>query len=73
MSIMDMTVEETNLIAIYKADTIPATLARIAAVIPDLDEEMRSIARHGAAKLSALTEAQFSALSFAPADDIDEG
>ena len=31
MSIMDMTVEETNLIAIYKANTIPATLARIGA------------------------------------------
>ena len=72
MSILNFTVEEINLIAIYKADTAAATLARIAAALPDMDEDIRAIAGQGAAKISALTESEFSALSFAPADE-DEG
>lgn len=68
MSIMNFTVEETNLIAIYKADTLAATLARIAADLPELyDEDIITIAESASRKLAALTEPEYSALSFAPA------
>lgn len=72
MSIMNFTVEETNLIAIYKADTATATLARIAADLPDMsDEDIITIAESANRKLAALTEPEFTALSFAPADETD--
>ena len=68
MSIYDFTVEETNLIAIYKATTVAATLARIAAALPDMGGDMLRIAESARRKLSGLTEFDFNALSFAPAD-----
>ena len=71
MSILNFTVEETNLIAIYKTDTAAATLARIAAVLPDMGGDMRIIAEGASRNLTALTEPEFSALSFAPADETD--
>jgi len=72
MSIMNFTVEETNIIAIYKEDTAAATLARIAAVLPELyDEDIISIAESASRKLAALTEPEYSALSFSPADETD--
>jgi len=71
MSIMNFTVEETNLVAIYKANTRAATLARIADALPYMDEDMRTIAEQGAAKLAALTEPEYAALTFAPADETD--
>jgi len=72
MSIMNFTVEETNLIAIYKEDTAAATLARIAAALPELyDEDIITIAESASRKLAALTEPEYSALSFALADETD--
>ena len=74
MSIMNFTVEETNLIAIYREDTAAAALARITAELPDLeDEDIITIAENAARKLAALTEPEYSALSFAAADETDEG
>jgi hypothetical protein len=69
---MNFTVEEINLVAIYKADTLAATLARIADALPYMDGEMQSIAEGATRKLTLLTEPEFSALSFTPADDTDE-
>ena len=71
MSIFGFTVEETNLIAIYKANTAAATLAVIAAALPDMDVDMRAIAEGASRKLDALTEQDFSAISFAPADETE--
>ena len=72
MSIMNFTVEETNLIAIYKADTAAATLVQIAAALPELyDEDIITIAESASRKLAALTESEYSALTFAPADETD--
>jgi hypothetical protein len=68
---MNFTVEETNLIAMYKAGAQAATLARIAAALPDMDGEMRAIAESASRKLAALTAQEFSALSFTPADETD--
>jgi hypothetical protein len=66
------TVEETNLIAIYKADTVTATVERITAAPDDvLDEDIISIAESASRKLATLTEPEFSALSFAPAGEND--
>jgi len=71
MSIMDFTVEEINLVAIYIADTKAATLAGIAAALPDMDGDIRTIAESASRKLAALTETDFSALSFVPAEETD--
>jgi hypothetical protein len=73
MLINNFTVEETNLIAIYKSDTAVATLALIAAALPDMDGEIQAIAERASRKLAALTEPEYSALSFTPADETDEG
>ena len=67
MSIMDFTVEETNLVAIYIEDT----LARIAAALPYMDEDMRVIAESASRKLAVFTEPEFSALSFTPDDETE--
>jgi hypothetical protein len=65
MSVMNFTVEETNLIAIYKTDTQAATIAQIEEAQADiLDEEIISIAESAVRKLSALSEKDFSAMSF---------
>ena len=71
MSFMDFTVEEINLVAIYVADTKAATLTEISAALPDMDGDMRTIAESASRKLAALTEPDFSALSFAPAEETD--
>jgi hypothetical protein len=68
---MDFSVEETNLIAIYKEDTAAGTLARIAAALPDMDADMRTIAESASRKLAALTVPEFIAITFAPADETD--
>jgi 3-hydroxy-3-methylglutaryl CoA synthase len=73
MHILNFTVEEINLIAMYKADTLAATLTGIDEALPDMyDEDIISIAESASRKLSALTEEDFSALSFTPDGDIDE-
>ena len=67
------TVEETNLIAIYMADTLTATVDNIVAAFGDiLDDDIAEIAESASRKLAALTDTEFSALSFVPEDDIDE-
>ena len=72
MNIYDFTVEETSLIAIYRKDTAAATLAAIDAALPDMDDEdIITAAGNASRKLAALTEQEFSALSFAPADETD--
>jgi len=49
-----------------------ATLARIAAAFPELyDEDIITIAESASRKLAALTEPEYSALTFASADETD--
>ena len=71
MSIMNFTVEEINLIAIYDSGTLAATLAQIAATLPDMDEDMRAIAENASRKLAALNEELYDQISFIPADETD--
>ena len=72
MLLFTFTVEETNLIAIYKASAKGKTLARITDALPLMDDEMRAIAEGASRKLSALTEPEFALLPFIPADEADE-
>ncbi|MCL2457090.1 MAG: transposon-transfer assisting family protein [Defluviitaleaceae bacterium] len=66
MPILNFTAEETNFIAIYKADSLAVTLAKIEAAHWNiLDEEIITIAESAARKLSALTETEFSEMHFA--------
>ena len=71
MLIFNFTVEEINLVAMYKGDTLAATLVRIADAIPYMDREMRTIAEGASRKLAGLTEPEFSVLSFTPAGETD--
>ena len=73
MTIMDFTVEEINLIAIYKDKTKIATLQKIAAALPFMDEEMKEISSSASRKLVVLTDEEYSVIPFTPADDTDEG
>ena len=61
---MNFTVEEINLIAIYKTDTLSATIDQISEALPDMDSDMRVIARSASRKLAALTALEFSVLLF---------
>ena len=70
---MDFTVEETNLINIYKTDTLADTLEWIDAMLSYMDDEMRLITQSASRKLAAVTEPEFAALSFTPADETDGG
>ena len=71
MPITNFTVEEINLVAIYKADTKASTLANISTALPYMDRETRSVANNAKRLLSRLTEQEFSATPFTPADDTE--
>jgi hypothetical protein len=71
MTIFDFTVEETNLVAIYKDDTREDTLARIAAALPDMDADFIPIAESAAAKLRAMSDGDFNAALFTLADETE--
>ena len=71
MSNIDFTVEETNLVDIYLDKTLAATLAGIAAALPDMDGDFKAIAQSASRKLATLTEQEFSAIAFIPADETD--
>lgn len=57
------TVEETNLLSIYKTDDKWEMLTKMATALPLMDQKMRAFAERTMRKLDALTEAEFSALS----------
>jgi hypothetical protein len=69
MNIYDFTIEETSLVAIYKADTKAATLARIAVALPDMDADFIPIAEGVGAKLRAMSDTDFNAEMFSFADE----
>ena len=73
MVILGFTVEETNLVAIYRKETNAATLSGIISALPHMDGEMLRIAASAGRKLNALTEDEFSETSFIAADDREGG
>lgn len=56
------TVEETNLLSIYKTDDKWEMLTNMSAALPLMDREMRAFAERTMRKLDALTEAEFNEL-----------
>ena len=73
MSIINFTAEEINIISIYRADMLAATIAALDEIITNLlDEDMLTIAESAGRKLSTLTEPEFSALSFSLVDEHEE-
>jgi len=67
MTIMDFTVEEINLIAIYKSDSKAKTIIRLNDIFPYMDVEMKEIATTAARKLNNMTDAEYSLALFVPA------
>ena len=73
MSIMNFTTEEINIIAIYKADTLAATLVGLDEALTNLlDEDMINIAETARHKLAMLNDLDYTDISFIPADETDE-
>lgn len=58
------TVEETNLIAIYIADTRGELIGEMTGALPYMDDDMRDLALRTLSKLRAMTDAEFAAMSF---------
>ncbi len=63
------TVEETNLICIYIANTRAELIKEIAEALTFMDEEMRTLADRALDKLRAMSDAEFAAQGFYPAGD----
>jgi hypothetical protein len=67
------TVEEENLICVFDTSGRTALIGDIRAAMPDFEEpEMREIADSAIAKLEAMSDAEFFALTFSPAYEDDE-
>jgi len=72
MPIMNFTVEETNIISMYRTNTLAATLAAIDQAMPFIyDEDILEMVEDAGGKLSTLTEQDFSTLIFPPTDETE--
>lgn len=63
------TVEETNLICIYIADTRTELIKEMTGALPFMDEEMRALGNRTLDKLRIMTDAEFATQGFYPAGD----
>lgn len=61
---MNFSVEEENLICVYHTSDRRRTMARMLAVLPDVDTEMRRLANGVIAKLERMTDAAFDGQRF---------
>ena len=61
---MNFSVEEENLICMYHTSDRRQTMARMLAVLPDMDTEMRRLANSTLAKLERMTDADFDEQKF---------
>ncbi len=64
------TVEETNLISIYIADTRGELIGEMTGALPYMDGEMRELALRTLAKLRTMSDADFAALAVSAADEV---
>ena len=71
---MVFTVEETNLIDIYRADTRAGVLEnlRIVRLIYENDQELLAVVDSAARKLGAMADADFLAAAFVPAYPVED-
>lgn len=64
------TVEETNLISIYIADTRRELIGEMTDALPYMGGEMRELALRTLAKLRTMSDADFAALAVSAADEV---
>ena len=64
------TVEETNLLSIYKADSKRALLENINAALPFMDADMRELGKRTLEKVDALTGDEYVMLAVYAADEV---
>lgn len=64
------TVEETNLISIYIADTRREFIGEMTGALPYMDGEMRELALRTLAKLRAMSDTDFAVLAVSAADEV---
>ncbi|MSS91711.1 conjugal transfer protein [Eisenbergiella tayi] len=65
-----LTVEETNLLSIYKEGSKRALIENVNVALPFMDGEMRGFAARTLAKVEAMTEAEFAGLPIYAADEV---
>ena len=64
------TVEETNLISIYIADTRRELIGEMTGALPYMDGEMRELALRTLAKLRTMSDADFAVPAVSAADEV---
>ena len=65
-----LTVEETNLLSIYRTGSRQGLIVGMKAALPFMDGDMRDFAARTLSKVEAMTETEFAGLSLDPADEI---
>ena len=65
-----LTVEETNLLSIYKTGSRQGLIVAMNAALPFMDGEMRDFAARTLAKVDALTEEEYAELALYAADEV---
>ena len=68
-----LTVEETNLLSIYKTGSRQGLIVAMNAALPFMDGEMRGFAARTLSKVEAMTEAEFAGLPFTPLMKYERG
>ena len=66
----NFTVEETNLLSIYMADSREGLILAMNAALPFMEGEMRDSAARTLEKVVRMTEAEFAGLAVYPADEV---
>lgn len=64
------TVEEMNLLSIYRGESKEEITEKIAFALSFMDSDMREIAKRTVKKVNSLSEEEFAALSIDPTDEI---
>ena len=66
---MYFTVEEENLICLYHNADRRRTMGKITAALPDMDENMRSLAQQALSKLERMTDSNYDNQKFQFTDE----
>lgn len=64
-----LTVEEENLLSIYKTDSKRELIESVNAALPFMDGDMQELAVRALRKIDALTEAEYAELAVFAAED----
>ena len=64
------TVEEMNLLSIYRGESKEEITEKIAFALSFMDSDMRKLAKRTVKKVNSLSNQEFAALSIDPADEI---